>query len=150
MSSMPTRLIASALVGIAAHHLIFKHGDWHMEAPYILYTHCIMGFIVLAVEMSNSSSTYSYAIIGASVIAFSYLLALFSSIVIYRLFFHRLCSFKGPQLASTSKLWHAVRCVQTKSQNHLILDDLYRRYGEYVRTGELKKIHQETMITNSC
>ena len=67
-----------------------------------------------------------------------YLFALFASIAARRLFFHRLQSFPGPILAKVSKLWHLYHCLD--SRNHLVLDDLHNRYGDFVRTGQWESI----------
>jgi hypothetical protein len=64
-----------------------------------------------------------------------YLLSLFSSITIYRLFFHSLRKFPGPVGARISKLWHAWHAGSSK--NHIVLDRLYHQYGTFVRTGEI-------------
>lgn len=63
----------------------------------------------------------------------SYVVGLFGSIGVYRTFFHRLRHFPGPRGAALSKLWQVWKCRD--SNNHLILDDLYKRYGPFVRTG---------------
>ncbi|PVI04480.1 cytochrome P450 [Periconia macrospinosa] len=73
--------------------------------------------------------------------------SLFSSIGVYRVFFHKLRSFPGPYLARVSKLWHVWKCVKSRSRNHLILDDLYKQYGDFVRTGprEITVFHPDIL-----
>ncbi|RWA10857.1 hypothetical protein EKO27_g4259 [Xylaria grammica] len=63
----------------------------------------------------------------------SYAAGLFSSIVIYRKYFHRLRRFPGPRLAAVTKLWHVWKGLDGK--NHLLLEDLFKRYGPIIRTG---------------
>ncbi|KAK2591112.1 hypothetical protein QQS21_011200 [Conoideocrella luteorostrata] len=75
----------------------------------------------------------------------TYLVSLFTSILFYRIFFHQLTKFgfNGPLHMRTSKLWHVWHC--RKSQNHLFLDDLNKKYGDFVRTGpsELTVYHPD-------
>ncbi|OKO95665.1 Tryprostatin B 6-hydroxylase [Penicillium subrubescens] len=58
---------------------------------------------------------------------------MFTSITIYRLFFHRIGHFPGPRAAAVSKLWSVYKCRD--SRNHLFLDGLHKKYGNFVRTG---------------
>ncbi len=56
---------------------------------------------------------------------------LFASIVTYRLFLHRLRHFPRPTLAKACKLWHVTHCLDSK--NHLLMDRLHQKYGDFVR-----------------
>jgi tryprostatin B 6-hydroxylase len=69
-------------------------------------------------------------------IIFGYLTALFSSITIYRVYFHRLSRFPGPKWARITKIWHAWQ--SRHCQNFLVLSELHRKYGDFVRTGKAK------------
>ncbi|KAL9593682.1 MAG: hypothetical protein Q9219_007437 [cf. Caloplaca sp. 3 TL-2023] len=64
-----------------------------------------------------------------------YLTTLLTSIVVYRVYFHRLSreGFAGPPLARITEIWHAWACRDSK--NFLVLDDVAREYGDFVRTG---------------
>lgn len=60
---------------------------------------------------------------------------LLTSIAIYRISpWHPLARYPGPILAKISKLWTAYN-VWTGNQ-HRVVADLHRRYGDFVRTGE--------------
>ncbi|KAL9122404.1 MAG: hypothetical protein Q9187_001041 [Circinaria calcarea] len=63
----------------------------------------------------------------------AYALSLLTSIVIYRKGFHRLRKFPGPFMAGVTKLWHTANTLD--SQNHILLDGLHEKYGDFVRTG---------------
>ncbi|KAI9151287.1 Cytochrome P469 monooxygenase [Paramyrothecium foliicola] len=63
----------------------------------------------------------------------AYFTSLLSSIAVYRLFFHRLRKFRGPRLAALTKLWHVWKCRY--SRGHIVLEDMRRQYGSFVRTG---------------
>ncbi|KAL4799122.1 cytochrome P450 [Aspergillus venezuelensis] len=121
----------AAAVGVAVHLTAFNRGEWHLQAPWILIVH-VIGFSIWSVV---SPSTAAQAIAG-------YLVALYSSILTYRVFFHRLRHFPGPFAARTSKLWHLWK-LHSGHQNHFLLADLHARYGDFVRTGpsELTVFH---------
>ncbi|KAG4442983.1 hypothetical protein IFR05_001514 [Cadophora sp. M221] len=63
----------------------------------------------------------------------AFVASLFGSMVLYRVFFHRLSAFSGPFGAKVSKVWHVWKVRY--SQNHLVMHELYREYGKFVRTG---------------
>ena len=130
MMSRP--LIASAL-GILAHQLIFIRGEWHLLAPTVLSIHVIFALIVAGAEITFGSNENGGKFNALTSIV-SYLISLFTSIAIYRLYFHRLRFFPGPRLAAVSKLWHVWQCRD--SRNHLVLEQLREKYGAFVRTGE--------------
>ncbi|KAF2649441.1 putative benzoate 4-monooxygenase cytochrome P450 [Lophiostoma macrostomum CBS 122681] len=123
--------IFAAVVGVASHLCFYKHGEHHMEAPILLWLH-----LAAFVGLFYCKVLYSDAPRGATdtvSIFSSYLFALFMSIAIYRRYFHRLRNFPGPAMASVSKLWHTAQCYN--GQNHLLLDNLHKQYGDFVRTG---------------
>ncbi|OJJ03893.1 hypothetical protein ASPVEDRAFT_136407 [Aspergillus versicolor CBS 583.65] len=101
---------------------VFLHGEWHSKAPAIVVSHSVAFLSCLA-----------FIPAFALPLTAGYLVALFSSIAIYRAFFHRLHSFPGPFWARTTKLWHLWK--SRSSQNHFLLADLRQEYGEFVRTG---------------
>ncbi|KAB8294166.1 hypothetical protein EYC80_009606 [Monilinia laxa] len=127
-----SKAFMASCTGIAAHNLIFIHDEWHLLAPTLLSIHVILAISVIAVELwYGGLNIESY--LGALVSIACYLTSLFGSIVIYRLYFHRLRYFPGPRLAAASKLWHVWQCRD--SRNHLVLEKLHQEYGGFVRTG---------------
>ncbi|TGO47638.1 hypothetical protein BCON_0269g00040 [Botryotinia convoluta] len=130
---MLSRALTASCIGIATHSLIFIYNEWHLLAPAILSIHLLLAITVVAAEIWNGGTTY-FSHLAAAISIVCYLTSLFSSIVIYRLFFHRLRHFPGPRLAAASKLWHVWQCRD--SRNHLVLERLHQKYGSFVRTGE--------------
>ena len=125
--------IVAAIAGVASHVLIFKHGEWHLQAPSIVraYLGCLTGITLLAYLQGQpsfasavASSLSAFAVYGAS---------LYTSIVAYRAFCHPLHAFPGPPLARISKFWHTFKNLPSK--NYALLDSLYSEYGVFVRTG---------------
>lgn len=123
--------ISAAVAGIMSHICFYKYGEHHMKAP-ILFWFYLVSFS-LGLYKTTLNYGFSEALWQSSTVFTAHLLGLFFSIAIYRRFFHRLRSFPGPLMASLTKLWHAAHTLD--SQNHLVLDKLHKRYGDFVRTG---------------
>lgn len=125
-------LTATAL-GVLAHLGIFIRGEWHLRAPSVVVCH--VAALVTGISLHIYRSPEGASAIGLWWMqCFSYyLFGMFTSISIYRLFFHRIRHFPGPRAAAVSKLWSVYQCRD--SRNHLFLDDLHKKYGNFVRTG---------------
>ncbi|KAI1109696.1 cytochrome P450 [Nemania sp. NC0429] len=124
-------LVAAAL-GVLSHVTIFIRGEWHMYGSLLGRTFVTAAFALSCVEILHHGNL-SIATRATVNIIGSYLLSLFVSIAVYRIWFHRLRRFPGPRLASVTKLWHVWKC--RKGDNHLVLEDLAKRYGPIIRTG---------------
>ncbi|PYI01926.1 benzoate 4-monooxygenase cytochrome P450 [Aspergillus sclerotiicarbonarius CBS 121057] len=130
-------LALGGALGVAMHHGLFIHGEWHVQAPNILLGH-IVAFALLHVFIDSS-------LISLSIIT-SYLFSLLSSITIYRVFFHPLRHFPGPVGARITKLWHVWKVRD--SRNYRVLEELHAQYGDFVRTGpnELTIFHPDIFM----
>ncbi|KUI57709.1 Tryprostatin B 6-hydroxylase [Cytospora mali] len=133
--------IAFALAGLLSHNLIFIRGEHHLWAPKYVQFGCLLIVISLALR---SRYGQEHALKETSIAASSFLSALFTSMIVYRLAFHPLRSFPGPFMWKISKLWHVFK-VAPSQKNYLLLDELYHEYGPFVRTGpgELTVFHPE-------
>lgn len=116
--------LIGALSGLILHHTVFIHGEWHVQAPDILIYHLVC---LVALFMAFNHACW---------MIFGYLIALFSSITVYRVYFHRLRNFPGPRWARVTKIWHAWQ--SRHRQNFLVLSELHRKYGDFVRTGMIE------------
>ena len=128
-------LLVAATAGVVAHHALFIRGEWHLQGPKVLLGHLVLSSLVWCFFLRQESATVSEHIWLSSLVFGSYTFSLFSSIIIYRLYFHPLRHFPGPTLAAASKLWHVFKCRHGK--NFRVLEDARRQYGQFVRTGEL-------------
>ncbi|KAI2627965.1 cytochrome P450 monooxygenase-like protein [Hypomontagnella submonticulosa] len=133
--------VALAIVGgLVAHHGFFIHGEWHMSARHILTTHLLLGAGLFYLS-SHIHDTFSESLSWVGVVATVYFGSLFSSMTIYRLFFHKTRHFPGPKLAAVTKFWHIWHIRDSK--NYLFMQKLYEKYGPFIRTGpnEISIIH---------
>lgn len=103
-----------------------------MQAPAIFYVYSLMTLSVLYLLKHLGVDTVSNITTTALIIC-TYAFGLFTSIVIYRKYFHRLRHFPGPWAAGATKLWHVWKCRTGK--NYLVLEDLHKQYGPVIRTG---------------
>lgn len=124
--------LAAGLIGVAAHQVVFRHGEWTGQAHAIIYSHAIALFAGLAAAFVRS-----YPIFEVFRVAGAYLAGLYGSMLIYRAFFHRLHNFAGPFAARLSKLWMARRSLR-KLHMFKEIQDLHQQYGDYVRVGQYR------------
>ena len=125
---------AMAAVGVLSHLLYFIRGD-HNRYAHRWITRALTGIAALGLVVLHLEH---YDVLRAAVLtslfAPSYFVGLYTSITVYRLFFHPLRRFPGPFWARLSNLYHM--WLIRKSDNHLVMQRLHAKYGPIVRTGE--------------
>lgn len=126
--------ITFGLLGVAFHlsirNIEIDYRLWNLFAVYLLVWVSLVGLYVNSFDLS-----WPYAIAIACFAGLCFNVALATSIGIYRLLFHRLRSFPGPWGAKLSR-FYAVSLASKGLQYHLELQDLHKRYGDFVRTGK--------------
>lgn len=130
---LPVQCGLSAAAGILSHLCIFIRGEHHLQAPFLFRLYILLGVTIFISKTIIHSYNVKVAGFITALLMGSYAAALFSSMIIYRVFFHRLRPFPGPPLAKLSKLWHMSQVLDAKQ--YLFLDSLHAQYGDYVRTG---------------
>jgi hypothetical protein len=124
--------LAAAVMGISSHLLYFIHGIRDMQAIPIVLFFSLVQLILTGLLLSVHGITLE-ALAHLTSIDIAYISALSSSIVIYRLAFHRTRHIPGPFWAKISKtygLWMARNTHYTDS-----LQALHKQYGDIVRIG---------------
>ena len=134
------RLAFSGVLAIGLHHGLFIHQEWHLYSHVILIFHLFAFVLYTFFLIMMEDRAIKSSVLEAMLVSSNYLIALLTSILVYRLFFHRLsrAGFPGPYLARTSKIWHAWACKN--SRNFVVLDKFAQQYGDFVRTGEIAQI----------
>ncbi|KAI1490701.1 cytochrome P450 [Biscogniauxia mediterranea] len=135
------RILIAIISGFIAHHGFFIRAEWHMSGVRILSTHASLASFTLWVLKSASDVDDSF--VALITMALWYFAALFTSMTIYRLFFHATSTFPGPKLAAVTKFWHIFYIRD--SRNFSFLQKLHEDYGTFVRTGpnEITIFHPE-------
>lgn len=128
--------LAAAAAGILSHNLYFIRGEHHMSAVRLAQLFFLApAALTLGLNRFGDLSFFN-ATITTFVLTFSYLISLWTSMLIYRVFFHRLRSFPGPPGAKFTKFWHVFQIG--KCDNYKKLDKWHSKYGDYVRTGPME------------
>lgn len=123
----------AAAAGICSHTFLYIKGEWHLVAPRLLRAYLVLSVLMLGLQGTYHHYNVQATITDTMMVIGTYAIALFISMTIYRVFFHRLRKFPGPFLASVTKLWHVFHTLS--SQNHVLLNYLHDKYGDFVRTG---------------
>lgn len=126
------------LLGVGTHLGVFIRGEWHLRTAHALAIPLLLFCFGLFFWTAWFSTPVPQYTTMAGLLFPPYISGLYGSLLVYRLFFHRLRGFPGPRLAALSKFWHVYRCRH--SRNHLVLDGLHKKYGTFVRSGKL--LHQ--------
>ncbi|GJN77013.1 hypothetical protein PLIIFM63780_000501 [Purpureocillium lilacinum] len=125
------------LSGVLLHVTVFRFGEWDM---YFLTI--VAGTLLLDLS-ATVAVRYGTAVGHESLwVAFQFVssvlgccvVGIFSSILVYRLAFHRLNKFPGPFLARISNIYPtALSLKEPKFQLHREVQALHRQYGDIVR-----------------
>ncbi|KAI1387694.1 cytochrome P450 [Hypoxylon trugodes] len=141
--NQPIAWVALAIFsGVFSHRFYFIKGEHHLKAP--IYFRSLLALIILFfTPPAKEFLSQRLGLRQPFLFLFSYLASLFTSITIYRIYFHPTRYYPGPRLAVISKLWHSWLC--RGSQNHKVLDVWHEKYGEFIRTGpnEITVFHPE-------
>lgn len=126
--------LCATLAGVLSHAVWFSRGEHLIYAPRYFVT-VLFGPSIVATGLwyyldFSGLQAALYAAVGAT----CFLASLFSSIAVYRLYFHPLRKFPGPSGARLSQFDH-VRNVSATCNNFKYLDELHAQYGEFVRVG---------------
>ncbi|KAK3990437.1 Tryprostatin B 6-hydroxylase [Cladorrhinum sp. PSN332] len=121
--------LVAAIGGILAHNLYFRLGYHDTEGLGIITIHAAV-YAGLATFCALDTG-FKSGIRIASIAFSSYLVALFTSIIIYRLFFHRLRNFPGPFAAKITR-FHGLYLARN-GQLHIEQNKLFAKYGDIVR-----------------
>lgn len=132
LSTFSASFVAFAL-GVSSHLLIFVHGELDQDARLILLIF-VAGYAFLILIETYFEQSVASGIVAASLLFESFQFGLCGSIAVYRLMFHRTCSFAGPSLDAISK-WTACFRAQANNQYHHELAKLHGKHGDFVRIG---------------
>lgn len=129
---MPAYMYIIVVLGIASHVFYFRVGEHHMSGPQLALCVPLLWLLTTLCQLYNRG-TLGPAAQQSTLLLGAHAAGLYSSMIIYRLFFHPLRHFSGPVLARISKFWHVAKLRGL--QNHLVLEELHQRCGEVVRIG---------------
>ena len=126
-------LLLGAAAGLVSHWGLFIRGEHHENVPIILISALTTSIAVTALQARIFLVPILEALRNTTLLSIAYHVALFSSIITYRLCLHPLRSFPGPPSLRISKIFHVF--YNRNLKNFLLLDELREQYGDFVRTG---------------
>ena len=124
----------SAFLGVFLHLTWFIHGEHLIYAPRYFVTAIFGPGLIGTALWYYLAYTPLWAFLSVTTGFLSFYAGLFSSITIYRLYFHPLRHFPGPPGAKFWQFDH-VRRVSAKCDGFKYLDALHHQYGDFVRVG---------------
>lgn len=150
LQSIATRSAAFSL-GVLSHVALFNHGEWDVAAMrlcvFVLSSQALgtAGLLHYFPEDYDTTSVAAKAVAG--VISF-WVLGIFTSILVYRAFFHRLNIFPGPYPARLTNLYPTALSAK---RLHLYeeVQELHKQYGDFVRLGQCHSFRFEKMLITS-
>lgn len=102
-TSLEASCLAAGVAGMVSHVVYWVHGHHDPHIAKILGLH--LGTYAAIALIQTSRHGALPGLLYTTAISASYLSSLFTSMVIYRLFFHRLRQFPGPFAAKITKLY---------------------------------------------
>jgi hypothetical protein len=142
-----------ASLGVLSHLGYFIRGEYLFEAPWLLLAAVALPPLVVFLLVQYAHFTLQSAATTTIVGWAAYVVAFFTSIIIYRLFFHPLRHFPGRILSRISQFDYYFQ-VRKPGDNFKYMDRLHTKHGEIVRLGPnlLSKpaVHLRPRIRRSC
>lgn len=125
--------LLSALAGTLSHIFYFKKGEHHANGSQ--YAKVFTGVFAAATALLHFTQSIAWDQASLTVCKFflSYAIGLYSSLIIYRIFFHPLRKFPGPFFAGISSAWQPL--AVNDQNNFRLLHRLHQKYGPFVRYG---------------
>jgi hypothetical protein len=132
--------VGAAALAVCFHLSIIPHEiDFQVKRLFVLYVASIGGLYYLLVRQNipNIETTTVRTVTTFNA-------ALFTSILIHRVFLHRAGRFPGPFMARVSKFYSVF--LSAKLQYHKEVEQLHKKYGDFVRTGECNFVYTKIPI----
>ncbi|POS72648.1 benzoate 4-monooxygenase cytochrome P450 [Diaporthe helianthi] len=129
-----SQLAVSFAAGVGLHLAIFRHGEWDDDTNTILVGAAAgEAFSTLLIHLYFSKTLNASMYHGLHWVLAA-IVGIYTSMLVYRAFFHRLLRFPGPFTARLSTLHMTLRAAKTR-QIYGYIQDLHKKFGDYVRVG---------------
>lgn len=136
MVSHTVEVASAFLAGPFLHWFYFVRGELDLQAANIARAHALTASLLICIKWQRDGLPVGQVAIETAALGAVYSVALFSSIVAYRLFWSPLCKVPGPVSMRISKLVHTWMLRDYRNQNYKVLHSLRSKYGDVIRTGE--------------
>ncbi|EFX00659.1 cytochrome p450 monooxygenase [Grosmannia clavigera kw1407] len=135
-------LTAAFAIGTLLHLFAFRLGEWDLATAKII-PGFVLAFVATAASIAFLQQGSELSLVlghlaAASKTALQLLAGViagtYASILVYRVFFHRLNHFPGPFPARISNLWISSK-IMPRMELHKDVQILHQKYGDIVRLG---------------
>lgn len=127
--------ISALALGIAGHQAVRRREiDSKQVQILLILVACHVAVTLLLWDSERLPKGLFVATTAAIKVDLGFLIGLFSSIGLYRVFFHRCRHFPGPLGARLSKFWALIQAAETVQWNEKVRE-LHSVYGDFVRIG---------------
>jgi hypothetical protein len=123
----------AVVLGVASHVLLFVHGELDNYTISITLSF-ITGLILTIILISVQVNSILLGIVVGSLLFSLYQFTLGASILVYRVFLHRLSPFPAARPYVLSK-WFAARYAARTGRYFAIVRQFHEHHGDFVRTG---------------
>ena len=129
----PLLLIGLAALGVVGHVAWFNRGEHHLYSTLYFQLFIVVLVISTFVTAYYNDCATTDALRQSSKWFTSFFAGLYSSLLIYRVFLHRLNKFPGPLGSRASSFW--LSPSYSRIGPYQKVADLHKTYGEFVRIG---------------
>ncbi|KAI0965089.1 cytochrome P450 [Xylaria arbuscula] len=129
----PTTTFIALTAGVTSHLAFFRIGEHHLHSIRYPLGAILAFSACTAIHYQFFDLSIHAAVVRTLAIATSYFGGLYSSLVIYRLFFHPLSGFSGPFGCKISSAWFAT--YLTRFDAFRQLEKLHQKHGNFLRIG---------------
>ncbi|KAF2757126.1 cytochrome p450 monooxygenase [Pseudovirgaria hyperparasitica] len=136
LGASPLQVLA-VLGGVAAHVSLFRVGEWDRSLPKIagtLITANLAAAAVISYVLTNGGISVAGALKDTSKLTAWWVVGVYASMLIYRVFFHRLHRFPGPFMGRVSNL-NTTRLSVKEFKLFKEIQALHKKHGDFVRIG---------------
>lgn len=131
-----TEMSTVIMAAMLAHWGYFVHGERDLQAVSIARVHVLIAVLLPCLLWQLRGLSMTEAVWESLVLDAVYVVTLFTSIAVYRVFFSPLRNVPGPLSMRISKLVHVWDNSDATRPNFKMLHQLRAQYGDVVRTGK--------------
>jgi hypothetical protein len=133
----PLSYLWATVAGIVFHLALLRYGEWDLCAAKLIaaFVTVQLGLLGFLTTYAPSYTALPYTVLHVSTLGICFLVGTYSSILVYRGFFHRLRKFPGPFWARLSTFYATRLSYRSKLHLYEEVQALHRQYGDFVRLG---------------
>jgi tryprostatin B 6-hydroxylase len=133
MTSLKTVALAATAAGVATHSGYFKRGEHHLYGTRYIQIFMTVFTTAIFLDVRITKKPFGSAFGEVTLLAICYLVGLYTSLLVYRAFFHPLSRFPGPFGNKLGNLWFSSQLINADAYKKVY--GLHKKYGSFVRVG---------------